>query len=269
MRFAPPYLDFDVLRCDCSRRIIHRLSSQKHIGAFSLMELLVVMALISILAALGVRGVAGMSGDDYKKALISISNSLEIARQTAVAQNTYTYVAFTSPADPNNTASPFCVAVFQSNSGADVLKGAISGGQPLLPEGTSGTGPGSWKLLTRPEWLRNSIMESTRNAPVSVLPSQARIGDGFAATIDTANGGVGFEIRRMLGDMPQAASLKFDRIVTFSPSGTAYVDNAAAVPTASIGVLLKPITYGAESRVAAVLVNGLMGSSRIYQQQIP
>ena len=237
---------------------------------FSLTELLIVTALISCLAAIGAGSFSGIQTSDQKKALINVSNALEAARQAAVTYNTYTYVAFTSPADPSNAASPLCVASFQSATGSDVLRGALTGGQALLPEGQSPGRPGSWRLLSRPSWLRNASVESTRDVPATLLPANERVGSGFSTTIGPVSGGNAFRINRKLGDMPAAAVLNFDRVVTFSPSGSAFVDNSLGLPVASIGVLIKPrrtavATAADEAQIAAVLVNGLLGSARIYQ----
>lgn len=237
--------------------------------AFSLVELLVVMAIISLLVGLGASAFSGGT-NDQKKALVTVSNVLESARQTAVSQNTYTYVGFTSPANPSDPGNPLCVAVFQSAAGVDVLRSALVGGQPLLGENQSPGSPGSWRVIARPVWLPNAVMENTTTAPDSILPSEERIGDGFAATINPLSGGAGFTLTRKVGNMPAAAPLKFDRVVTFSPSGTAFVDNSAGLPIASIGMLLKPCrgvapTASEDALTAAVLVNGLLGSAHIYQ----
>lgn len=238
--------------------------------AFSLPELLVVIALISIMAAAGAKSLTADFGSDQKKALVHVSNVMEMARQAAVANNTYTYVGFTSPPSPSNATVPLCVAVFQSSSGTDVMRGAISGGQPLLAENQSPGGLGSWKLLSPPLWLRNAVVESTESVPTSLVPEDERIGEGFDKTINPVSGGNGFSISRRMGRMTSVAPLKFDRVVTFSPSGTAFVDNTAGMPVGSIGVLVKPCRGEApttleEKRVAAVLINGLLGSARIYQ----
>lgn len=234
------------------------------------MELLVVIAIVSIVAAISASTMTGDANSDQKKALVAVSNVLETARQAAVANNTYVYVGFTTPVSPGNRSDPLCVAVFQSLSGLDVLRAAMTGGQALLAENQSPGSPGSWRTITRPQWLRNATLESTKVAPDSILPEEEKIGTGFATTITKLSNGAGFSLTRKIGEMPTAAALKFDRIVTFSPSGTAFVDNTLGLPVSSIGVLLKPCRGPApsskeEAQTAAILVNGLLGSTRIYQ----
>lgn len=234
--------------------------SKRSASAFTLTELLVVISLIVIMSAGATRLFSGFQANDHKRALVDIANAFETARQTATSRNTFTYVAFTSPTSNQDQNDPLCVATFESLSGSDVLR---DGGAPA--------DSGKWQLITRPVWLRRSMVEDQKDPPPGLVPVNEMNGvTQFSATIRPLSGS-GFILTRKIGDMTSEASLKFNRVVTFSPNGTAMVDNSRGLPTALIGFLVKPCqgeTPNAieSARVAAVTVGGFMGNVRFYQK---
>lgn len=251
------------------RSVVFSKAAQRKRAAFSLTELLMVMAVISILMSVGLRTIASASPQDQDAALIEVGDALEAARQLAISQNTYTYVGFTSPSSPQAADSALCVAVFQSHNGEDVVRNARLSGGALLDEAAASQ-QREWLLVRKPKWLRNAIVESTVDPDPDLVPSTELSGGKFSNTVRPLPGGIGFRLTRKMGNMTAAAPLLFDRVITYSPNGTAYVDNLSALPEAVIGVLVRPSrgTVPSETeryRTAALTVSGLLGSTQVHK----
>jgi prepilin-type N-terminal cleavage/methylation domain-containing protein len=219
---------------------------------FSLVELLVVISIIALL----ISGTANLlnsdqGSNDEKNALVQVANAFESARQLAISQNTYTYVGFTSPASAQNGADPLCVGVFQSQTGRDVIQ-----------NGESATGA---QLVSKIAWLRNMTLTASLEPPTGVVPVAEMSASQFSATLEPLTTGQGFTVTRRVGEMAGPAALVFDRVVTFSPNGSAFVDNLRGLPTGLIGFMISPAA-GAhkDARTAVVAVNGLLGNARFY-----
>ena len=227
-------------------------SRKRSRGAFSLLELLVVIAIIALLATGTTSLFSGDQGVDQKKALIQIANAFETARQVAVSQNTYTYVGFTSPVS-TNAADPLCVAVFQSETGQDILQtgGSIADAQ----------------LITRIAWLRNVQIDYNKEPPEGLISEEELKGTQFSETVDPLPSGPGFTVLRKVGDMPVPAPLAFNRVVTFMPNGAALVKNTRGLPAGLIGFMVKPLVgNNLDAKTAAVTVSGFLGNVRFYQR---
>jgi prepilin-type N-terminal cleavage/methylation domain-containing protein len=91
---------------------------------FTLIELLVVIAIIAIIAGLSVPIISSLSkSGQVDQTLTALSGTLEQARQYAVAQNTYVWVAFLAP-DPA-IATQMDVAVLASADGTESYTGGL------------------------------------------------------------------------------------------------------------------------------------------------
>jgi len=225
------------------------------------------MAVIAILMT----GTANLFREnDQKKALIHIANAMEMARQVAVSRNTYTYVGFTTPGTSQERNSPLCVAVFESSGGDDVFKRSLLSGEALPSEGEN-----CWSLVAKPRWLRNAVLDSkaANTGDLSeIAPALPLSQNTISYMADPAVGSLAFEISRQLGEMPAKGTLRFDRVITFSPNGAAIVDNGTGLPASTIGFLVRPNRTAAapleseKRQSAAILVSGLMGNVQIYQR---
>ena len=73
---------------------------------FTLMEVLVVISIMAILTTIALASFAGLStSGKFNSAVGDISETLGLARETAVAHNTYVWVAFAMPASPSSPPS--------------------------------------------------------------------------------------------------------------------------------------------------------------------
>jgi len=241
---------------------------RKSHGGFSLIELLTVMTIISIVVSVGVGSFMAFKNTDLDNALIDIGSAMEMARQTAISGNTYTYVAFTSPAS-TNPPPPLCIGVFQSGNGEDILCNALLGNQALAEESVAMQHK-QWSIITKLRWLKNVALENTLTPDTGLVPAAELISDQFSNTINPLPDGLGFRLNRKMGNMPAAGTLVFDRVITFSPNGTAFVDNLSAVPNAKIGFLVRPSNGATPTpkerlQTAAFTVSGLLGYSQTYK----
>jgi prepilin-type N-terminal cleavage/methylation domain-containing protein len=95
------------------------LNYEKAKNAFTLIELLVVLAIMSILTALTVAAFSShQASGNINKNISVLSGSLELAREYAVAKDTYVWVAF-YPSTASNGLHSLSVAVLASNDGSD------------------------------------------------------------------------------------------------------------------------------------------------------
>jgi prepilin-type N-terminal cleavage/methylation domain-containing protein len=77
---------------------------KRAVRGFTLVEILTVLSIVAILAVLSMPAVSGLQqSGNFDKSLYSISDSLNLARSYAVAENTYVYVGLT---EVDRTQSP-------------------------------------------------------------------------------------------------------------------------------------------------------------------
>jgi len=213
------------------RRSIFCFHGQR--AGFSLIELLAVVAMISLLvAAAASMGFSDQTSANVRNSLVSLSGQLEIARQVAVTQNTYTYVALTSPSTGERDSY---VASFVSPDGVDVLASAAS-----IDVSKDGT--------LRP--LGKVMKLSDIQINPSVLPQGMQLSLPDATAPQEAG-----------SKITGAGSRNFDRIIKFTPQGLALVYDS---PVEWIKFLIVPqrgeIATDSEARQAsAITVAGLTG----------
>src|SRR5436309_1401865 len=95
-----------------------------HQGAFSLMELMVVIGVVVIVAGLLAPAMTGIKGGaDVTNAAYAIKGALEQARTYAMANNTYTWVGFAGSVGSNVTdvTGQVSLAVVASNDGTNTV----------------------------------------------------------------------------------------------------------------------------------------------------
>ncbi len=103
-------------------------------AGFSLTELLMVLAIISLTTTFAISGISSMfRADQYDQSLTTISGLMDRAREAAVADNRYVWVAFTDNPPASAPANSVAVAIFESQDGTDALNNFTNGtgGSPL------------------------------------------------------------------------------------------------------------------------------------------
>ena len=213
-------------------------SLPRHHAGFSLVELLVVVAMLSVLcAAVASMGFSDPTSAHVRSSLVSLSGHLENARQAAVSQNTYAYVALTTPAAGEKDSY---VASFVSPDGVDVL---ASSSDIDLSQGTL-------RLLNKIAKLDAvQIQDKLPGKSTLTLPDASALQDG----VKISNVGAG--------------KLTFTRIIKFTPQGLALVNES---PVEWIKMVIVP-QRGAEVNEAealqtsAITVAGLTGRVFFYR----
>lgn len=213
---------------------------------FTLLELLLCIAVISIMITASVFAVGKMQGAGrFNQTISGLGGILDYARQYAVAQNTYVWVAFSET--QGDVDKSLNVAVLASLDGTDPSPWTDYGTVPSQ----------SIQLIQRVRSFSHVNMEEAGSLGVNQVPSlptTPTIDVNVNKVSDTAS----FSIK-----LPgSATATKFSRVIQFTPSGEARNRNGT-VDIIEFGLTPRPETSSAN--VAVVRVSGLMGVSRVYR----
>jgi prepilin-type N-terminal cleavage/methylation domain-containing protein len=97
-------------------------------AGFSLVELLMVLAVISLVMTFVVSGVSSLfRSDRFDQSLGTLSGLMDRAREAAVADNNYVWVAFTDNPSASALANGVGVMIFESQDGTDALNNFTNG----------------------------------------------------------------------------------------------------------------------------------------------
>lgn len=238
-----------------------RTRRQPAASGFSLVEILVVIGLIVLIAGFSSSALRGIAeGNSQQKALIGISAALEGARQSAVANGTYTWVMMSSERDPESNQNIVTVATLASKDGT---------------RGLSVASPSNVKLLSKVEKFESVILDD--NPPSASRLTLPNV-NGMPASPSESQGPL--ESNDLSADHTK---LTFNWIVMFTPRGEAVIDaNPASGQDGADGDsidLVEAIDFAVissrgerpssaeEKAAAAIRVNGLTGQVDVYQAQ--
>ena len=214
---------------------------------FSLIESLAVLAIIAILGVLSVPSLIGMtSSGKFNGAISSLNDTLNLARQTAVARNTYVWVAFSVPSSPTD---PLATLVVASADGTNPFATGWSGTVELPNAGFLQVTPS--KSSPQCQFIEAGALTS-RQIP------------GLPSTAAAAQNGLGTDLAFTLMS-PTGLRKKYTRVIVYSPSGQAYNGlnqvnfiefgiQPGVAPTALIG-----------RDVAVLRVSFMTGKSTLYR----
>jgi prepilin-type N-terminal cleavage/methylation domain-containing protein len=241
-------------------------------GAFSLIELLVVMAIALILGAIAVTSISSVStSGNLTAAADTISGTIEQARSYAMANNTYTWLGFFEENGAAASANPA-----QSGVGRIVMAIAASSDGSMIYSANSGAAV----TIDPTRLLEVGKLIRVTGAHLEAFPD----GSGGGQTFDTRPALQSDNARVGLDPLPggaspsfqfpvgQAASAQytFTNVLQFSPQGEVLFSGMAGQLTSTIEIGLEPahgnIPNSASKNDIALQVAGITGTVIEYRR---
>ncbi len=173
------------------------------VPGFSLTELLVVVAIMAIMASLTLPALKGLNqAGRFNASIGGLDETLNLARQTAVARNTYVFVALAVPASSADSLSALVVA---SADGTNPFASAWSG-VVTLPDP-------AFRLVAPPkDYAQCQFIEAG-----VVTPRQIPTLPGAGATSQN-----GLSTDPVFTVATPAGPRTYSRVIAYAPSGQAY-----------------------------------------------
>ena len=206
-----------------------------------------VIAILAILGGIAIPTFSSLlKSRSFDQTLASLSGTLEQARQYAVAQNTYVWVAFAMD------TTKIEVAVFASPDGTDsstTWSGSpAAGSATLVPIAKIQTF--NYTTLVSPNGSSSARTVIPVTPPTSVGQPLNNSTTSFSITLPG-----------------QSSPTNFNYALQFTPSGEARIQDGAPVDLVEFAVQPQKGTGVVDTRNgAAIQVNGLTGQTRIYRQ---
>ncbi len=220
-------------------------SSQKSKRAFSLLELLVVIGIICIMGGLVAPSVMLIGSAKFSGNVSEVKSLLELARQTAVAKNTYTWVLFYQISEPQGVQ--LIAAAIESKDGTDSIAWTQYNGS--LPDQTLGF---ITKISTFPQTRIQNAGTFTssliRSLPEPIASPENDLATAVSVAINTPGNG----------------DLTFQKAVRFSPSGMAE-NGHGIISFVEFGLQEVKGTVPSAQQVAVLRIVGPSGNSVVYQ----
>jgi prepilin-type N-terminal cleavage/methylation domain-containing protein len=226
-------------------------------SAFTLVEMLVVLVIMAILSVLAAPAISSLlSGKNATRNISELSDTLELARQYATANNTYVWVAFYPNTGSDNTHS-LSVAVLASNDGTDPESTTST------PWGTTGCNYGTVpsseiSLVSKVTTLKQISLQNAGSFSVDTLPATPTVTASVNSLVTSSSGLFNMAL-------PGASTpVEFTEGVEFLPSGQ--VRNSSS-PINVIDLDVQPQTGSASQtqNVAVLRINGLTGQTVVYR----
>ncbi|HSI86233.1 MAG: Tfp pilus assembly protein FimT/FimU [Candidatus Methylacidiphilales bacterium] len=204
---------------------------------FTLIELVASLAIMMVVAGLSMPYTMSMlRGSTFNLTLINIGQSVDLGRQHAIANNTYTWVLLTEPVESDQT---MYAAVMESRNGSDTLAWQTSAlNISALPDLRLVVAP-----APMPAAKLSDTPESLPNMPDTGASTPGRWGK---VNLQVTSGG---------------KILTFTRALQFTPTGQAMTSTTVA-RYIQMTVAGKNATA---SQKAVVLIGGLTGKCQLYR----
>ena len=219
---------------------------------FSLMEMLTVLAIVSILAATSAQLVPLLfRANQVDVNVVTLSGILEQAREAAVSNDTFVWVAFTGNA--NNTGT--WVATLQSQDGTDSIAWATTG---IAVPGT----PTLVQLLNKLQNLPGvTIVDASSSALPALLTSQASAVGNATPLFEPS--GMQWTVTP-LQNTSAGPGIYFTHAIEFAPDGEAHVPGTSGTWYSNIQFGLIP-TKGVTSNAQLFNVSRVTGKVTVYR----
>lgn len=228
------------------------LHRERFLQGFSLTELLVVVAIMAMLVTASVVSLSSLSSNgQITRTAAEISGLLEQARQYAVAQHTYVWVAFYRDSDSLSGGEGLRMAIIVSGDGTDSLNWS---GTTQVPRATDQPLDLLTKIRTYPQ------IQYCRAATITVSDIPTLPAVALNETSNSPSNKMEFNIR-----IPtKATSVIFSQVIQFTPSGEARNGND---PVEVLEFGLKPVKSGTvlDKNETVVRINGLTGQTIVYR----
>jgi prepilin-type N-terminal cleavage/methylation domain-containing protein len=221
-------------------------------GGFTLFEMLTVIVIISILAGALFSGISAVSGSNFAAQSSRMSDVLERAREYAVANSTYTWVAFYSvPASGSQPGTVYLATVASADGTSQILTDGTSLGSTSVWS-TAATNPSKYEMIDKVAIFPQVGLSSEGTYTLGSVPA-------VSSPSNLASSTPTFAI-----NLPGIGTENFTQSIEFTPSGEAKVQ---AAPTQAIEFDLCQLNGAVASSklVAVVRINGFTGEAQAYQ----
>lgn len=213
---------------------------------FSLLELLVVISIIAALSAGMIPAISAIkTGQGISKSSFDLAGLLEQARAQAMAKNTYVYVGLSS-VKVNS-------AVLESDAAAGDLAVAVmttkSGVRPVLTDGS--------------ELVPLCPIRKFNNIQISTIGYEGNLNRASGSQVVNMADDSVVSFAQFSSTSPGGGQLNFEKVLEFDPRGVVRVLKKDGIEDL-IEIPLKQ-TQGDEGKTAALQVDGVTGSVRIYR----
>jgi prepilin-type N-terminal cleavage/methylation domain-containing protein len=251
-----------------------RYAAVRHEAGFTLIELILVVGIMAVLMILVLPAVNGLkNARNITDAAYSIKDLLELARNHALVNTTYTWVGFFEENDATSSTNPatagtgrLVVSCVASRDGTSVYQQPIVNPVALIDATklvqvtkltrfdnihlrtfTNGTGSGTDTFAGRP-------------AIPGTTPDNAKIGDSSPPASLRP-------FQYPVGSTSTSAQYTFTRIIQFSPRGECRInnDNFSIRALAEVGIQPVHGTVADDNKRCAIQVNGFGGQVKVYQ----
>lgn len=246
--------------------------------AFTLVEMMVVISIVGILSAIASTAISSVeSAGDFSEGINQITGVLNQARAYAMAKNTFVYVGFTEvdatqPVQANPPTAGNGRVVVVAMASRDGSRGFDASNSNPGSSWTSNYNAGSdFMLISKPVYVNNlhlasQVDASSGNMARPALSSASDLISGSSTQTETP-------LTFPLGAPLSSGQYNFNRVVYFDPQGTPHVQLATTVSGEIDPYLeldLQPthgnvIPTSAAANVAAIQVDGMTGSLRVYR----
>lgn len=259
-------------------RAILTVKQRERFGAFTLLELLIVLGIVGLLLVLIAPAFTYIKGgNDVTSAANTIKGVLDTARTYAKANSTYTWVGFleenvANPASPNSNTPAvgrLVMSIAASKDGTMLYTGNLTSSLTLdaAPNQAALTQIG--KLVKIDNIHLKTFPAATSTPPPDNFNTRPPFTSSASQIGDTTPPNPALTFHYPLGTSP--GQYAFTKVIQFSPRGEAVVTNNSYTLAQFSEIGVEP-THGAAvpastpANIFAVQFNGFAGDVKIYRQ---